>query len=490
MSDICNVEIEQHLLGALLTNNDAFALVSGMLLPQHFYEPLHRDIYDNTAKMIRAGKQASPVSLKTFLPEKYDGLKLDGQPATTMQYLVRLVVSAMPAMMAPSYANEIYDLAIDRMLDGIGQGLKDSVRNRAPNVSPKELAEEAISSISNAISDEDTIYGATSFGDALDEALADTNTAYSGKKPIGVSYRFPALERLVGPLCGGQLIILGGATKQGKSALAGQIAMGAASEGVPVWFYSAEMTAKEIVMRESSRETKVSVNRQKRGKVQEADYERLMQFRNDNRDQPIYIQQKRLTLDMVMERCRNFVQKKGKGLIIIDHIGLLERSKNEKNLADWEFGQVATMRLKLLARELDVPVIGCAQLKKNVFNENRGPLNEKFLQAILQRRPRYTDLIGAVERDADHVIIPFRPSVFLMEHEPTPGTELHGIWEIMVAEQQNKAKLVLALSREARWPSDVDVGWDGPTTTFYEIGGAGEAELIRRETVSNPMGLF
>lgn len=486
MTEICNIEVEQQLLGALLINNEAFGLISGQLLPQHFYEPLHREIYDNASKMIRAGKQASPVTIKSYLDEN---AKVGAM--TVSQYLAKLAAEAMPAMMAPTYANEIYDLAIDRMMFSIGESLKTAVSNRGPDVSPKEIGEQAISAISNALSDEDTIYGSTSFGDALDEALADTSQAYSGKKPVGVSYRLPPLERLIGPLCGGQLIILGGATKQGKSALAGQIAMGAATEGTPVWFYSAEMTAKEIVMRESSRETKISVNRQKRGKVVEADYERLMQFRNDNRDKPIYIQQKRLTLDMLMERCRNFVQKKGKGLIIIDHIGLLDRSKNEKNMADWEFGQVATMRLKLLARELDCPVIGCAQLKKNVFAENRGPLNEKFLQQILQRRPRYSDLIGAVERDADHVILPFRPHVFLLEHEPSPGTELHGIWECMVDDQKDKAKLVLALSREARWPADVDVGWDGPTTTFYEVGSVNiDFDRLARPMAADPMGLY
>lgn len=486
MNEICNIEVEQLLLGALLINNEAFGLISRQLLPEHFYEPLHRAIYDNASKMIRAGKVANPITIKSYLDEnaKVGGLSL-------AQYLAKMAAEAMPAMMAPTYANEIYDLAVDRSLINGAEDLIKAVRNRAPNVSPKELGEQAMSAISSALSDEDTIYGATSFADALDDALAGTSTAYSGKKAVGVTYRLPPLERLVGPLCGGQLIILGGATKQGKSALAGQIAMGAATEGTPVWWYSGEMTAMELAMRESSRETKISVNRQKRGKVQEAEYERLMQFRNDNRDKPIYIQQKRLTLDMLVERCRNFVQKKGKGLIIIDHIGLLDRSKNEKNMADWEFGQVATMRLKQLARELDCPVIGCAQLKKNVFSENRGPLNEKFLQQILQRRPRYTDLIGAVERDADHVVIPFRPSVFLMEHEPSPGTELHGIWELMVADQQAKAKLVLALSREARWPADVDVGWDGPTTTFYEVGSmSSEPSSYRNEVLVNPMGLL
>lgn len=485
MNEICNIEVEQQILGCLLMNNAAFALISGQLLPQHFYEPLHQEIYDNASKMIRAGKVASPVTIKSYLDEN---AKVGAM--TVSQYLAKMAAEAMPAMMAPTYANEIYDLAIDRMMFSIGESLKTAAANRGPDISPKEIGEQAMAAISNALSDEDTVYGATSFGDALDDALAATSQAYSGKKAVGVSYRLPPLERLIGPLGGGQLIILGGPTKSGKSALAGQVAMGAATEGFPAWFYSPEMSAMELAMRESSRETKISVNRQKRGKVQEADYERLMQFRNSNRDKPIYIQQKRLTLDMLAERAKAFVQKKGRGLIVVDGINLMERAKNEKNMADWEFGQVATMRLKQLARDVDCPVIAVVQLKKNTFNENRGPLNEKFLQAILTRKPRYSDLIGAVERDADHVIIPFRPHVFLKEHEPTPGTELHGIWEIMVDEQKDKAKLVLALSREADWPAEVDCGWEGKTTTFYETGAANVDFDQLSRPVANPMGLM
>ncbi len=273
------------------------------------------------------------------------------------------------------------------------------------------------------------------------------------------------------------MIILGGATKQGKTGLAGQIATGAASNGVPVWIYSGEMTSTEIAMRESSRETKISVSRQKRGRVVEADFERLVQFRKDHGSLPIFIQQKRLTIDAIIERAKLFVRKKGKGLIMVDHILLVDRGRGQKQMSDWEFGQEVTLNLKLLAREIDCPVVACAQLKKNTFVE-RGPITEKFLHQIIARRPRYTDLIGAMERDADHVIMPFRPVVFLKEYEPPEHSEIHAKWEDMVKEHERKAKIVLALSRESQWPRDVDCGWDGPTTTFYETGGENEQEEI------------
>ncbi|WP_260855417.1 DnaB helicase C-terminal domain-containing protein [Mesorhizobium amorphae] len=311
----------------------------------------------------------------------------------------------------------------------------------------------------------------------MDDALAITGAAYSGKRTAGFAHGFTPLEKLIGSFFGGQLIILGGATKQGKTGLAGQIATGAASNGVPVWIYSGEMTSTEIAMRESSRETKISVSRQKRGRVVEADFERLVQFRKDHGSLPIFIQQKRLTIDAIIERAKLFVRKKGKGLIMVDHILLVDRGRGQKQMSDWEFGQEVTLNLKLLAREIDCPVVACAQLKKNTFVE-RGPITEKFLHQIIARRPRYTDLIGAMERDADHVIMPFRPVVFLKEYEPPEHSEIHAKWEDMVKEHERKAKIVLALSRESQWPRDVDCGWDGPTTTFYETGGENEQEEI------------
>lgn len=475
-ADICNIEVEQSLLGTLFLSNDALLHIKDYLLPEHFYEKMHRDIFEVITDMVRAGKVANPITVKTFLPETYNGLRLDGAKATVSAYLARLVTVADPGALVTN-AGLIRDMAKRRRLVTIAEEMLGAARNIDVDVDPNDLAEKAIGELSGAISEDDGIYGAVSFGEALDDALAITNSAYSGKKTAGFSHGFSPLEKLIGSFFGGQLIILGGATKQGKTGLAGQIATGAAASGVPVWMYSGEMTSTEIAMRESSRETKISVSRQKRGRVVEADFERLVQFRKDHGNLPIFIQQKRLTLDAIIERAKLFVRKKGKGLIMVDHILLVDRGRGQKQMADWEFGQEVTLNLKLLAREIDCPVVACAQLKKNTFVE-RGPITEKFLQQIVARRPRYTDLIGAMERDADHVIMPFRPVVFLKEYEPPEHSELHAKWEDMVKEHERKAKIVLALSRESQWPRDVDCGWDGPTTTFYETGGENEQEEI------------
>src|SRR6516164_6083041 len=106
-----NIEAEQALLGAILVNNEALYRVTDFLEPQHFFEPIHQQIYDISRSLIRTGKLASPVTLKTFLPADLDiaGLAL-------AQYLARLAAEATTIINAVDYGRTVYDLAIRREL--------------------------------------------------------------------------------------------------------------------------------------------------------------------------------------------------------------------------------------------------------------------------------------------------------------------------------------------------------------------------------------
>src|SRR4051794_33108863 len=111
-----NVEAEQALLGALLVNNEAFYRVSDFLQPQHFFEPIHQKIFELAASLIRAGKIANPVTLKTFLPPDLDVSGLSGS-----QYLARLAAEATTVINAEDYGRTIYDLFTRRTLIIIGE---------------------------------------------------------------------------------------------------------------------------------------------------------------------------------------------------------------------------------------------------------------------------------------------------------------------------------------------------------------------------------
>src|SRR5215467_148902 len=109
-----NIEAEQALLGAILVNNEALYRVTDFLEPQHFFEPVHQQIYDVGRSLIRTGKLASPVTLKTFLPAEID---IAGM--TVAQYLARLAAEATTIINAVDYGRTIYDLAIRRELINI-----------------------------------------------------------------------------------------------------------------------------------------------------------------------------------------------------------------------------------------------------------------------------------------------------------------------------------------------------------------------------------
>lgn len=484
-----SIEAEQALLGAILINNEAYYAVADFLLPVHFYETLHRRTFDVVGELIRMGKRATPVTIKAFLPAN----EMLGD-MTVGQYLARLASEAVTIINAPDYGRVIYQMWLRRGMITIGDDMVRVAYDMPVDLSPEQLADRTTEQLGELHAVNAETIGAVTIGDAVKAAIEMANAAYmadgEGSKKAGISYRVPSLERLIGPLYPGQFIILGGATKQGKTALAGQVAIGAALEGTPVWIYSGEMTSTELAMREIARQLKIPVWKQKRGKVTEFEFEQLHAFHQRLAQTPILIQNQRLTLPQLKERCRRIVRKRGRTVLIIDHIGLIERDKATRQLSEWEFGQEVTRECKAMARELECPVIGCAQLKKNTFAENKGPVTERFLNQIITRKPRYTDLIGATERDADHVIIPFRPDVLLAEHQPMEGSDLYLFWQSKVNEWLGKAQIVLALSREMRWPQHVDVGWDGASTTFFEIGAENEQTVLPAELRENPLRLF
>ena len=133
-----NIEAEQALLGAILVNNDALYRVSDFLEPQHFFEPIHAQIYDISRSLIRTGKLASPVTLKTFLPADIDVAGL-----TLTQYLARLAAEATTIINAVDYGRTVYDLAIRRDLIQIGEDMVNVAFDAPVDFAPRDQIEDA-----------------------------------------------------------------------------------------------------------------------------------------------------------------------------------------------------------------------------------------------------------------------------------------------------------------------------------------------------------
>src|SRR3982750_657693 len=133
-----NIEAEQALLGAILVNNEAFYRVSDFLEPQHFFEPIHAKIYELASSLVRAGKVASPITLKTFLPPDLDIAGLNAS-----QYLARVAAEATTVINAEDYGRTIYDMSLRRDLIRIGEDMVNVAFDAPVDFAPREQIEEA-----------------------------------------------------------------------------------------------------------------------------------------------------------------------------------------------------------------------------------------------------------------------------------------------------------------------------------------------------------
>lgn len=461
-----NIEAEAALLGGVMMNNAAYSVIAETgLEPHHFAEPINQEIFRAIGTLIDAGKSANPITLKSFITIELSG----GQ--TLGQYLAMLVTSAGPVIHAQDFAQAVMIAWVRRDMMGASQKL-DIIAMEAQE--DFELG-ESLQAIQSRLTDclkviDGKQTEGVSFGAAASTALQTTMDAVSGKKVPGINYKIPALMQLMGPALGGKYIQIGGLTKHAKSSLAQQMSRGAAEEGHPVWYYSGEMDAAEISMREIARETGISVKRQQEGKVTASELEQITMASRSISKLPIEVQDRRLRLDQLCRRVKSFAKQAkrvGMPLIVVDSILHIDRDRATYRMNKVEFSEHVTDTLKALARDIDAPVIGLAQLKKNtVERPNRTKMDVDFYKQLISKRPVAADIYGSVEKDADHVVIVWNSEVVLRSFEPAEGSEAHDAWEEVLRGCENKADIMLALSRSANWPTRRTVQWEGARHHF------------------------
>jgi len=255
-----NIEAEQALLGAILVNNDAFYRVSDFLEPDHFYEPLHRQIYKVTSDMIRAAKRANPVTIKTFLPEDEKVGEM-----TVATYLARLAAEATTIINAEDYGRSIYDLATRRNLIGIGEEMVNVAYDAPVDATPGVQIEEAERRLFELAETGRYGGGFSTFGDAVGSAIDMAGAAFQRDGHLsGVASGLTTLDLKMGGLQPSDLIILAGRPAMGKTSLATNIAFNIAEAYEPeiqadgtskainggiVGFFSLEMAAEQLATR-------------------------------------------------------------------------------------------------------------------------------------------------------------------------------------------------------------------------------------------------
>src|SRR3954466_5419513 len=215
-----NIEAEQALLGAMLVNNEAFYRVSDFLEPAHFFEPLHQKIFELAGSLIRAGKVATPVTLKTFLPADLDVAGL-----TASQYLARLAAEATTVINAEDYGRTIYDLAIRRSLIVIGEDVVNVAYDAPVDLPPREQIEDAERRLYELAETGRYDGGFQRFATALTTAVDVAAKAYQRDGNLsGLATGITDLDRMLGGLQKSDMVVLAGRPGMGKTALATNLA--------------------------------------------------------------------------------------------------------------------------------------------------------------------------------------------------------------------------------------------------------------------------
>ncbi|TPL02615.1 replicative DNA helicase [Mesorhizobium sp. B2-4-14] len=464
-----NIEAEQALLGAILVNNDAFYRVSDFLKPGHFYEPLHRRIFEVAAELIRMGKVATPITLKTFLPadEKVGDM-------TVAQYVVRLAVEAVTVVNATDYGRAIYDLATRRALITVGEDMVNIAYDAPVDMSPSEQIEDAERRLFELAETGRYDGGFESFTDAVKTAVDMANAAYMRDGGLsGLATGMRDLDRRMGGLQPSDLIVLAGRPGMGKTSLATNIAFNVAEAYVPaqqadgsfkaanggvVGFFSLEMSSEQLATRIISEQTEISSSKIRRGEISEMDFEKLVACSQTMQKIPLFIDQTGgISIAQLSARARRLKRQRGLDLIVIDYIQLMQGSSAKASQNRVQEITEITTGLKALAKELTVPIIALSQLSRQVESRD-------------DKRPQLSDLreSGSIEQDADVVIFVYREEYYLKNREPKLGTEEYVKWENEMNEMRGKAEVIVAKQRHGP-TGTVTLAFHGEFTRFSDL---------------------
>ncbi|KKB85781.1 DNA helicase [Devosia limi DSM 17137] len=466
-----NVEAEQALLGAILVNNEAFYRVADFLEPIHFYEPIHREIYEVIGKFVRAGKSADPITIKTHLPEE---LLAD---MTMPQYLARMAAEATTVLNAADYGRAVHDLAIRRSLILIGEEMVSTAYESEVETTPDKQIEEVEGALFQLAEKGRYDGGFQSFNAALKDAIQMAGEAYGRDGSLsGTSTGLVDLDRLMGGLQRSDLIILAARPAMGKTSLATNIAFHVAKEwktevtpdghkktvnGGVVGFFSLEMSAEQLATRILAEQAEISSSDIRRGNIHESQFSKLVDTSNLMAAVPLYIDDTGgISVAQLAARARRLKRQRGLDLLIVDYLQLLSgSSKSSQQNRVQELTEITTT-MKALAKELEVPIIALSQLSRQVENRD-------------DKHPQLADLreSGSIEQDADVVLFVYREEYYLKNKEPKEGSPDHLAWQGEMEQVHGKAEVIIAKQRHGP-TGTVQVSFEAQFTRFGNLARA------------------
>jgi replicative DNA helicase len=394
-----DMEAEQCVLGAMLMSKDAIADVVETIRGSDFYRPAHEQIYNAVTDLYGRGEPADAVTVADELGKRGELLRVGGAP-----YLHTLLASVPIAANAGWYAEIVREKAVLRRL--VDASVRIGQMSFAGEGDVDEIVDRAQAEV-YAVTDRRAAEDFKPLSELMQPTLDEMEAIESrGAGLSGVPTGFADLDDLTNGLHPGQLIIVAARPGIGKSTLALDLARSASiKNGLSSVIFSLEMSQIEITMRLLSAEAGVPLSHIRGGRMNDQDWNRVSAKMGQVSEAPMFIDDSpNLTMMEIRAKARRLKQRHDLRLIVIDYIQLMTSGKKveSRQLEVSEFSR----QLKLLAKELDVPVIALSQL-------NRGPEQRN------DKRPMLSDLreSGSLEQDADMVILLNRPDLYDKDSE-------------------------------------------------------------------------
>jgi len=434
------VEAEQSVLGAMMLSKDAIADVVEIMRPGDFYRPAHQLVYDAILDLYGRGEPADAVTVVAELTRNGQLLRVGG--ATYLHTLISLVPTAANAQY---YAQIVSERAILRRLVLAGTRIvqmgyetasgSTDITGTVDDVVDRAQAE--VYEVTERRTSEDYIHIEELLQPTLDEIDKISSTGGIG---MGIPTGFHQLDEYTNGLHPGQMITIAGRPGSGKSTLALDIARSSAvKHGKPAVIFSLEMARVEIMMRLFSAEATVSLQNMRSGHMSDQDWTRLARRSSELAGAPLFIDDSpNLTMMEIRAKARRLRQRHELQLVVIDYLQLMTSGKRVESRQQEvsEFSRAT----KLLAKELDVPVVVLSQL-------NRGP------EQRTDKKPMLADLreSGSIEQDSDVVLLVHRPDLY------EPETERAGEADLILAKHRNGPTATVAVAFQGRYSRFTDM---------------------------------
>ncbi len=424
---------EQSVLGSMLISKDAIADVSEVLRGADFYRPAHETIHDAVIDLFGRGEPVDMITVAAELQRRGELDRIGGAP-----YLHTLAANVPIAANAEFYAHIVREKAILRRL--VDAGTKIAQYGYAGEGQVDDIVDRAQAEV-YSITDRRSAEDYAPLSDIMDGVLDEIEAIGNREAGLyGVPTGFADLDDLTNGLHSGQMIIVAARPAMGKSTFALDLCRAASiAHNLTSVFFSLEMTRSEITMRLLSAEAKVPLNHIRNGNMSDDDWAKMARHMGKVSSAPMFIDDSpNMTMMEIRAKARRLKQRHDLKLIVIDYMQLMSSGKKveSRQLEVSEFSR----QIKLLAKELELPIIALSQL-------NRGPEQRG------DKRPMMSDLreSGSLEQDADMVILLHRDDVY--EKESTRPGEA----DLIVAKHRNGATRDITVAFQGHYSRFVDM---------------------------------